>query len=307
MAKRVGQKIKITSVDELLKVPSTSGCEEIEASKIRPFKDHPFKVIDDDKMHELVESIMANGVLMPVIVRPTEDDEYEMISGHRRLFAVNQIGLERIPAIIKDYDDDEAILAMVDSNLQREEILPSEKAFAYKMKYDAMRRKAGRPGKNNSSRFGRNYQTDIVLAEEVGESRGQLHRYLRLVELIPQLLDLVDKKALALATAVEISFIDPKIQEMLYAYMMENDICKTFQIFALRDYLKENETITKMELIRILNENAPQNVGNRFQKITLTKNKLKEFFPVFYTKSQMENVLFKLLEDWKKENTETEE
>ena len=192
-------------------------------------------------------------------------------------------------------------------NLQREEILPSEKAFAYKMKYDAMRRKAGRPAKNNSSRFGRNYQTDIVLAEEVGESRGQLHRYLRLVELIPQLLDLVDKKALALATAVEISFIDPKIQEMLYAYMMENDICKTFQIFALRDYLKENETITKMELIRILNENAPQNVGNRFQKITLTKNKLKEFFPVFYTKSQMENVLFKLLEEWKKENTETED
>lgn len=307
MAKRVGQKIKITSVDELLKVPSTSGCEEIEVSKIRPFKDHPFKVIDDDKMHELVESIMANGVLMPVIVRPTEDDEYEMISGHRRLFAVNQIGLERIPAIIKDYDDDEAILAMVDSNLQREEILPSEKAFAYKMKYDAMRRKAGRPAKNNSSRVGRNYQTDIVLAEEVGESRGQLHRYLRLVELIPQLLDLVDKKALALATAVEISFIDPKIQEMLYAYMMENDICKTFQIFALRDYLKENETITKMELIRILNENAPQNVGNRFQKITLTKNKLKEFFPVFYTKSQMENVLFKLLEEWKKENTETED
>lgn len=307
MAKRVGQKIKITSVDELLKVPSTSGCEEIEVSKIRPFKDHPFKVIDDDKMHELVESIMANGVLMPVIVRPTEDDEYEMISGHRRLFAVNQIGLERIPAIIKDYDDDEAILAMVDSNLQREEILPSEKAFAYKMKYDAMRRKAGRPAKNNSSRVGRNYQTDIVLAEEVGESRGQLHRYLRLIELIPQLLDLVDKKALALATAVEISFIDPKIQEMLYAYMMENDICKTFQIFALRDYLKENETITKMELIRILNENAPQNVGNRFQKITLTKNKLKEFFPVFYTKSQMENVLFKLLEEWKKENTETED
>ena len=154
MAKRVGQKIKITSVDELLKVPSTSGCEEIEVSKIRPFKDHPFKVIDDAKMHELVESIMANGVLMPVIVRPTEDDEYEMISGHRRLFAVNQIGLERIPAIIKDYDDDEAILAMVDSNLQREEILPSEKAFAYKMKYEAMRRQ-GQRNDLTSSRIGK--------------------------------------------------------------------------------------------------------------------------------------------------------
>lgn len=305
MAKRVGQSIKMTSVDELLRVPSSSGCEEIEVSKIHPFKDHPFKVIDDDKMHELVESIMMNGVLMPVIVRPTEDDEYEMISGHRRLFAVNQIGLERIPAIIKDYDDDEAILAMVDSNLQREEILPSEKAFAYKMRYDAMRRQ-GQRNDLTSSRIGKKLWADQELAKEVGESRGQIHRYLRLVELIPQLLDLVDKKALALATAVEISFIEPKIQEMLFAYMQENDICKTFQIFALRDYLKENGTITKMELIRILNENAPKNEDNRFQKITLTKNKLREFFPVFYTKSQMENVLFKLLEDWKKENAETE-
>ncbi len=305
MAKRVGQNIKMTSVDELLRVPSSSGCEEIEVAKIHPFKDHPFKVIDDDKMHELVESIMTNGVLMPVIVRSTEDDEYEMISGHRRLFAVNQIGLERIPAIIKDYDDDEAILAMVDSNLQREEILPSEKAFAYKMKYDAMRRQ-GQRNDLTSSRFGKKLWADEELAKEVGESRGQIHRYLRLVELIPQLLDLVDKKALALATAVEISFIEPKIQEMLYAYMQENDICKTYQIFALRDYLKENGTITRMELIRILNENAPKNEDNRFQKITLTKNKLREFFPIFYTKSQMENVIYKLLEEWMK-NLEKEE
>lgn len=306
MPKRVGQKIKMTSIDELLCVPSVSGCDEIEVSKIHPFKDHPFKVLDDDKMHELVESIMMNGVLVPVTVRPIEDGAYEMISGHRRLYAVKEIGLEKIPAIVKNYDDDEAILAMVDSNLQREEILPSEKAFAYKMRYEAMRRKAGRPSKNNSSRVGRNFQTDIVLAEEVGESRGQLHRYLRITELIPPLLDLVDKKALALATAVEVSFLDAKVQEMLYAYMLENDICKTFQIFALRDYLKEHETITKMELIRILNENAPINENNRFQKITITRERLKDFFPVFYTKSQMETVLFQLLTEWKKQN-QTEE
>ena len=306
MPKRVGQKIKMTSVDELLCVPSVSGCDEIEVARIRPFKDHPFKVLDDDKMHELVESIMMNGVLVPVTVRPIEEGAYEMISGHRRLYAVKEIGLEKIPAIVKNYDDDEAILAMVDSNLQREEILPSEKAFAYKMRYDAMRRKAGRPSKNNSSRVGRNFQTDIVLAEEVGESRGQLHRYLRITELIPPLLDLVDKKALALATAVEVSFLDAKVQEMLYAYMLENDICKTFQIFALRDYLKEHETITKMELIRILNENAPINENNRFQKITITRERLKDFFPVFYTKSQMETVLFQLLTEWKKQN-QTEE
>lgn len=305
MAKRVGQKIKVKSVDELLCVPLANGCDEIEVDKIHPFKDHPFKVLDDEKMHELVESIMLNGVLVPVTVRPIEDGEYEMISGHRRLFAVKEIGLEKIPAIIKKYDDDEAVLAMVDSNLQREEILPSEKAFAYKMRYDAMRRRAGRPSKNNSSQFGRNFQTDIVLAEEVGESRGQLHRYLRLVELIPPILELVDKKALALATAVEVSFLKPNVQKMLYDYMLENDICKTFQIFALRDYLKENDTITKMELIRILNENAPKDESNRFQQLTITKKKLQEYFPTFYTKSQMEKVLFSLLEEWKKKNDET--
>ena len=135
MPKRVGQKIKMTSIDELLCVPSVSGCDEIEVARIRPFKDHPFKVLDDDKMHELVESIMMNGVLVPVIVRPIEDGAYEMISGHRRLYAVNEIGLEKIPAIVKNYDDDEAILAMVDSNLQRENILPSEKSQTQKVTY----------------------------------------------------------------------------------------------------------------------------------------------------------------------------
>ena len=306
MPKRVGQKIKMTSIDELLCVPSVSGCDEIEVARIRPFKDHPFKVLDDDKMHELVESIMMNGVLVPVTVRPIEDGAYEMISGHRRLYAVKEIGLEKIPAIVKNYDDDEAVLAMVDSNLQREEILPSEKAFAYKMRYEAMRRQ-GQRNDLTSSRFGKKLWADQELAKEVGESRGQIHRYLRLVEVIPQLLDLVDKKALAIATAVEISFLDTKIQEMLYEYMLENDICKTFQIFALRDYLKENDDITNMELIRILNENAPINENNRFQKITITKEKLKDYFPVFYTKSQMEKVLFQLLDEWKKQNNQSED
>ena len=302
MAKRVGQKIKMTSIDELLCVPSVAGCDEIEVVKIRPFKDHPFKVLDDEKMHELVESIMLNGVLVPVTVRPLEDGDYEMISGHRRLFAVKEIRLERIPAIVKKYDDDEAVLAMVDSNLQREEILPSEKAFAYAM------RRQGQRNDLTSSRIGTKLpegRADDELAEKVGESRGQLHRYLRLVELIPPILELVDKKALALATAVEVSFLDHEVQQMLYEYMVENEICKTFQIFALRDYLKENDTITKMELMRILNENAPKDESNRFQQLTITKKKLQEYFPPFYTRSQMEKVLFLLLEEWKKKNDET--
>ena len=304
MAKRVGQKIKLASVDELLGVPSTEGCMDIEVAKIHPFKDHPFKVLDDDKMHELVESIMMNGVLTPVIVRQMDDGDYQMISGHRRLFAANQIGMEKIPAIVKDYSDDEAVLAMVDSNLQREEILPSEKAFAYKMRYDAMKRSVGRPKKY--SQLGSISQTDEALAAEVGESRNQVHRFLRLTEVIPAILDLVDKKALAIVTAVEVSYLSPQVQKMLYDYMLENGICKAFQLYALRDYLKEHESITKMELIRILNENAPKNETNKFQKITIPKAKLKEYFPTFYTRSQIENVLFKLLEDWKKENADKE-
>ena len=306
MAERVGQKIKMLSIDELLGVPEEKGVTEIEVAKIMGFKNHPFKVIDDDKMHELVESVMMNGVLTPVIVRPVGEDSYEMISGHRRLFAVNQIGLEKIPAIVKEYTDDEAVLAMVDSNLQREEILPSEKAFAYKMRYDAMKRQ-GKRNDLTSSQLGKKLWANEQLAKEVGESRNQVHRFMRLTEVIPSILDLVDKKAMAIVTAVEVSYLSPEVQEMLYAYMMENDICKAFQIYALREYLKTNETITKQELIRILNENAPKDESNRFQQLTITKKQLKEFFPVYYTRSQMEKILFELLAQWKKENIEAEE
>ena len=302
---RIGQKIKLASVEELLGVPSVKGCMDIEVARIHPFKDHPFKVIDDDKMHELVESIMMNGVLVPVIVRQMEDGDYQMIAGHRRLFAVNQIGMDKIPAIVKEYTDDEAILAMVDSNLQREEILPSEKAFAYKMKYEAMKRQ-GKRNDLTSSQLGKKLWADEQLAKEVGESRNQVHRFLRLAELIPPILDLVDRKIVAIVTAVEISYLDSAVQVMLYNYMKENGECKAYQIYALRDYMKDHESITKLELIKILNENAPRNETNKFQKITIPTTKLKEYFPTFYTKSQIENVLFQLLEDWKKENVDKE-
>ena len=302
---RIGQKIKLASVEELLGVPSVEGCMDIEVARIHPFKDHPFKVIDDDKMHELVESIMMNGVLVPVIVRQMDDGDYQMIAGHRRLFAVNLIGMDKIPAIVKEYTDDEAILAMVDSNLQREEILPSEKAFAYKMKYEAMKRQ-GKRNDLTSSQLGKKLWADEQLAKEVGESRNQVHRFLRLAELIPPILDLVDRKIVAIVTAVEISYLDSAVQVMLYNYMKENGECKAYQIYALRDYMKDHKSITKLELIKILNENAPRNETNKFLKITIPTTKLKEYFPTFYTKSQIENVLFQLLEDWKKENVDKE-
>lgn len=310
--KRVGQKIAMPSIDDLLGVPASEGSTEIEVAKIHAFKDHPFKVVDDDKMHELVESIIENGVLTPVIVREDGEGGYEMISGHRRLFAVKQIGLDMIPAIIRDFDDDSAAIAMVDSNLQREEILPSEKAFAYKMRYDAMRHQGTRTdltssrvgrklddGDATSSRVGKKLWADIELANQVGESRNQIHRYLRLVELIPEILDLVDTKALALMTAVDISYIDKEVQKWLYEYMKENGACKSFQIIALREYLSENQAITQMQMIKILNENIPGTQPSH--KITLNQKKLHEYFPAFFTKAQMENVIFKLLEQWKNE------
>ena len=170
-SKRPGQKISMLSVDELLGVPVTEGSTAIEVSKIHPFKNHPFKVVDDDKMHELVESIMENGVLTPVIVREDKEGGYEMISGHRRLHAAKRAGLAKIPAIVKEMTNDDAIIAMVDSNLQREEILPSEKAFSYKMKYEAMKRQAGRPQKN-AALVGPNTWTAELIAKQVGESRN---------------------------------------------------------------------------------------------------------------------------------------
>ena len=151
-----------------------------------------------------------------------------------------------------------------------------------------------------SSQFGKKLWADQQLASDTGESKNQIHRYLRLAEVISPILDLVDRKLLAIVTAVEVSYLEPKVQEMIYTYMKENGICKAFQLYALRDYLKEHESITNMELIRILNENAPKNETNKFQKITIPTTKLKEYFPTFYTKSQIENVIFNQLEDWKK-------
>lgn len=192
MKPRAGQKIKLTSVDELLGVSNEESAMDLEIEKIRPFRNHPFKVLDDDKMQDLVESIRTNGILSPVLVRPIGNDIYEMVSGHRRMHAAVLLEMDRIPAIIREMTDDEAVVKMVDANIQREELLPSEKAFAYKMKLDAMRRQAGRPNKNNSGQNDQNYLGRVsrdILAEVTGESSKQIQRFIRLTELIPSLLD----------------------------------------------------------------------------------------------------------------------
>ena len=304
MSRKLSRKVKIRTAEKLLCVTSATGCPEIPVDTISPFKEYPFKVADDERMHELVESIMTEGLLSPVIVRSCENGRYEMISGHRRLYAVKQIGLETIPAVIRKYSDDEAVLAMVDYGLQREEVLPSEKAYAFKMRYEAMRRS----GKlfDYSKELGRRLWADEQLAKDVGESRQNVQRFLRITDVIPPILDLVDREVLAVVTAVEIAHLDKTVQEMLYDYMMENDICMAYQLYALRNYLGDNSNITKAELVQVLNENAPKDTSNRFQKIIITKKQLREFFPAYYTKAQMERVLFQLLAEWKRENNKSE-
>ena len=220
---RPGQKIKLTSVQELLGVSNEETALDLEVEKIRSFKNHPFKVVDDEKMQDLVESIRVNGILSPVLVRPIGNDIYEMVSGHRRMHAAIILGMEKIPAIIREMTDDEAVVKMVDANIQREELLPSEKAFAYKMKVEAMRRQGKRndlTSVQNGQKLAGRVSREIV-AQEVGESSQQVRRFIRLTELIPELLDYVDQRRIQFTVAVEISYIDHEVQKWLYEYIKD--------------------------------------------------------------------------------------
>lgn len=297
MKNRSGEKVKLTSIDEMLGVLNEESAMEIEISRIHSFKDHPFKVLDDGKMQDLVDSVKENGVLTPVLIRPTANDQYEMISGHRRMHAAAIAGLTTIPAIIRELSDDEAIIAMVDANIQREELLPSEKAFAFKMKLNAMKRQAGRPTKN-ASQNGTNKRSDELLASEVGISRNQIQRYIRLTELIPELLELVDKKKLQFTVAVDISYLDREIQKWIYEYIRDNGFIKPGQISALRKHL-ETETISQNFMISIFNNCIAPKTKNR--KVTISEKKLTKYFPLEYSEEQMERIIVGLLEKWKTE------
>ena len=190
----------------------------IKIKNLEPFPDHPFQVREDDAMNETVESVKTYGILTPILVRPLENGNFQIVSGHRRTKACELAGVNQIPAIVRDLDYDSAVIAMVDSNLQREEILPSERAAAYKMKLEALRRKAGRPSRENCSQVGINFEGErslVILANDAGESKSQVHRYIRLTELNPELQQMVDDKKIGMTPAVELSFLKPEEQQML--------------------------------------------------------------------------------------------
>lgn len=294
MAGKMSERLNFKSVEELLGVVNEEAAMDIEIYKISGFNGHPFKVVDDEKMQELVESIKVNGVLSPVLIRPTGMDTYEMISGHRRLHAAQLAGLTAIPSIIREMTDDEAVIAMVDANIQREELLPSEKAFAYKMKMDAMKRSAGRPSKENE---GQNvpYLTTDVIGETEGISGRQVKRYIRLTELIPEILDYLDLKRIQFTSAVEISYLDKEIQKWLFEYIRDNGLVKPKQIALLREACKTG-IMTEGKLIAILNDSQPGRTPST--KNLISEKKLRKYFPADYTEEDMRSVIVELLEQW---------
>ncbi|MFR6159957.1 MAG: ParB/RepB/Spo0J family partition protein [Blautia producta] len=299
MRNRSGEKIKLTSIDELLGVVNEESAMEIEINRIHAFKDHPFKVLDDEKMADLVESVKVNGVLTPVLLRSDGENGYEMISGHRRMHAAVIAGLATIPAIVRELSDDDAVIAMVDANIQREELLTSEKAFAYRMKLEAMKRQGVRVDltcDQNEHKLGK--KSREVLGEQLGISSAQIQRYIRLTELIPELLDMVDTKKLNFTIAVDISYIDKEMQKWIYEYIRDTGFIKPKQITALRKQLEEGP-VNQGFMISIFNSCIAVKAPER--KVVLSGKKLTKYFPEDYSETDMEKVIEALLEQWKRE------
>ena len=306
MASRVAGKIKLQSVDELLGVPEIAGTQEIEIRRIHAFPNHPFKVLDDEKMDTLVDSIRENGILNPVIVRPDQSGNYEMISGHRRLHAAGIVGLQKIPAIVKEMSDDEAIIKMVDANIQREEILPSERAFSLKMKMDAMRRQGARvdiDGTCGTECDKSGKKTASIVGEQVGLKARQVQKYVRLTDLIPEIMECIDIKKITISMGVDLSYLDEQVQKWVYEYFKENGFLKPVQVEALKNY-SNLSNVTQFSVISIMNDALPKK--SKESKLSFSAKKLDKYFPPQYSTKERENIIIQLLEQWSADQIQSE-
>ena len=268
---------------------------EMPLSDLHPFEGHPFKVLDDELMEQTVESIKQIGVVSPLIVRPDPEGGFEILSGHRRLHAAQLAGLETVPVIVKEMDDDEAIIFMVDSNLQRENILPSERAFSYKMKLEAIKHQ-GERGEGTSSQVGMKLQSLDIVGQEAGDSRNQVHRYIRLTNLIPEILDMVDEKKIAFNPAVELSYLKTSEQKEFLEAM---------------DYAQASPSLSQAQRLKKLSReggctlDAMCEVMNEIKKdeldhVTIKNEVLRKYFPKSYTPKQMQDTIIRLLEKWQR-------
>jgi len=301
--KSSARNIKLNTVDDLFSTEESRQDErrekiiEISLSDLHPFKNHPFKVLDDERMQETVDSIREHGILVPAIVRPRAEGGYEIVAGHRRKRGCEIAGLETMPVIIRDMDDDTATVAMVDSNVQRETLLPSEKAFAYRMKLEAMKRQAGRPTKDNCSQVGNNFagkRSSELMAEQIGESKNQIFRFIRLTELIPSLLDMVDERKMALNPAVEISYLTHPEQEMLLdAIDSEQATPSLSQAQRMKKFSAEG-TLTQAVLRAILSEEKklPQTMDPDLW------GKIRNYFPKSYSDRKVSEEILKAVTEY---------
>lgn len=298
--KSSAKNIRLTPVDDLFSTDESRAdaqrerVVELPLAELHPFRNHPFKVLDDEKMADTAQSIREHGVLVPAIVRPREEGGYEIVAGHRRHHASQIAGLDTMPAIIRDLDDDAATIIMVDSNLQRETLLPSERAWAYKMKLDAMKRQGKRTDLTCGQVGHKSEKSVMRVADEAGESVKQVQRFIRLTELIPPLLDMVDERKIAFNPAVELSYLKPEEQvELLDAMDSEQATPSLSQAQRLKKFSMEGHL--SIDVMRAI---MSEEKKSELDRITLTGDKVNKYFPRSYTPQQKEQVILKLLEGW---------
>lgn len=306
--KSSAKNIVLKSVDDIFQTEENRAdaqrerVQEIPLDQLKPFKNHPFKVRDDQRMLDTADSIREYGVLVPAIARPDPNGGYELISGHRRKRGCEMAGLQTMPVIIRDLDDDAAVLVMVDSNIQREELLPSERAFAYKMKLEALKHQGARSDLTSRQVVGKLEMADVV-GQNAGESGRQVQRYIRLTELIPELLDMVDERKLAFNPAVEVSYLKRDEQRMLLEAMdAEQTTPSLSQAQQLKKFSQEGR-LTEEAMSAIMSEEKKSDMD----KVTLRSDTLRRYFPKSYTPKQMEQTIIKLLDVWQKQRQKNQE
>jgi len=283
----------------------TDEIKYLNVNELKPFEEHPFKVRIDEEMDELVDSIKENGVVSPIIARPHKDGGYEIISGHRRAKACEILQLEQAPVIVKDIDDDTAVILVVDSNLNRENILPSEKAFAYQMKLEAIKRKAGRPTKDNLCQVGTDLvgvRSDELVAENTDDSARQVQRYIRLTNLIDPLLTMVDEKQIAMTAAVELSYLGSKEQAQVMEIIdAEATAPSIAQAIKIHNFSKEGKLSPAVIESIMQEEKSPK------RKVTISEDKINRYFPKNYTKEQIEETVLRLIQGWYRKRQQSHE
>ena len=296
-----------TSEERALEAQTQERVMMLPVSELHDFPGHPFQVRDDEEMEKLAESITQHGVLMPGLVRPRAAGGYEIVAGHRRKFASMKAGMREMPVIVRDMDDDTAVILMVDSNVQRENVLPSEKARAYKMKLDAIKRKAGRPSKENSGQLDQNFFNPYSvekIAQDAGESTKQVQRYIRLNELIPELLEMVDGNEIKFNPAYELALLRPEEQAVLYDILQAEEVTPSLSQAQRLKRVSQEGRLSEQDIAAIMREEKAQTRDTG--KVTLPAKEIEQFFPKSYTPEQKKKVIVKLLASWARQRGEKE-